>query len=841
MTNVRTQAHSRRRVGFSEVTNVTRAAGRLAVLLIVLAACAYPQTAAVPAKGTAESFYLQLRSVGLDKARVFKIRDAAIDRGPIHLSFDDGTIAFTQDVEGHVTGALFLGDGDILLLPPNAAERASLALFTGAAILEEDFSLAYLRFNDDLYAELRSSLRPPDDPESFVTLWDSMAKDLAQEDALRLLVGFSDSSSSPAGTSGRGADHLLHAYLRGRRLGTFDVRYDPGLVEQIAVGQHQSVDGANYYNSWLSFALDAPGTRAAELPPSGPDFDITQFKIQAEIKPPTQLSAHAELNITALSGGNRVLVFELSRLLQVQSVTAGGLPVEFIHNQAIEGSQLERRGNDVLAVFLPAPLEAGQSIDLTFQYSGAVLSEAASGLLYVGEHGTWYPNIGMRMSRFDLEFRYPPGWTLVATGQPEGTKPEAGEQVAHWISEREVPVAGFNLGKYSHTVTHVGDVAVETYATSSVEKGLAGPANNSVPLPAGPTPEQALPLPLPPPAPSQNVEMVGAKAAHALAFYQQHFGPFPYTQLALTQFPGQVSQGWPGLVFLSSYSFLTADELARVEPDRTTCLLDEQIVAHEVAHQWWGDLVGWKGYRDQWIMEALANYSALMLLETSNPAEFHQILRKYRDDLLEKNSSGEPLMDAGPVTFGLRLSSSKFPSAYDAISYGRGTWLFHMLRTMLDEPQRKPGVAGKNSDDLFLRALLRLRTEYQGKTLTTAELMSVFEAELPRSLWYENRKSLDWFLESWVNGSAVPKFELRDLRFADRGNSTLVSGTVVQDEAPDTLVTPAPLYASLGSKNVFLGRVFAEGHDTAFHLTAPLHTRKILIDPEQTLLSRNAK
>lgn len=833
-------------MGFSEVTNVTRDAGRLAVLLIVLAACAFAQSPTAPAKGTAESFYLQLRSVGLDKARVFKIRDAALDRGPIHLSFDDGTIAFTQDVEGHVTGALFLGDGDILLRPPNAAERASLALFTGAAILEEDFSLAYLRFNDDVYAELRSSLRPPDDAESFVTLWDSTAKDLAQEDALRLLIGFSDPASSNA--SRRGPGHLLHAYLRGRRLGTFDVRYDPGLAEQISVGQHQSVDGANYYNSWLSFALDPTGIQTAPLPTSGPDFDITQFKIQAEIKPPTQLSAHADLNITALHGGNRVLVFELSRLLQVQSVTAGGMPVEFIHNQAIEGSQLERRGNDVLAVFLPAPLEAGKSVELTFQYSGAVLSQAASGLLYVGEHGTWYPNTGMKMSRFDLEFKYPPGWTLVATGKPDGTKVEAGEQVSHWTSGREVPVAGFNLGKYSHTVTRVGDVAVETYATSSVEKGLASTANNSVSLPgslpSGPnTPESTLALPLPPPAPSpsQNVEMVGTKAAHALAFYQQHFGPFPYTQLALAQFPGQVSQGWPGLVFLSSYSFLTPEELARVEPDHTIRLLDEQIIAHEVAHQWWGDLVGWNGYRDQWIMEALANYSALMLLETSNPAEFHQVLRKYRDDLLEKNASGEPLMDAGPVTFGLRLSSSKFPSAYDAISYGRGTWLFHMLRTMLDGPQRKAGVAGKDSDDLFLRALLRLRTEYEGKTLTTAELISAFETELPRSLWYENRKSLDWFLDSWVNGSAVPRFELHDLRFTDKGNSTLVSGTIVQDEAPDTLVTPVPLYASIGGKNVFLGRVFAEGHDTAFHLTAPLHTRKILIDPEQTLLSRNAK
>src|SRR5206468_6779457 len=102
---------------------------------------------------------------------------------------------------------------------------------------------------------------------------------------------------------------------------------------------------------------------------------------------------------------------------------------------------------------------------------------------------------------------------------------------------------------------------------------------------------------------------------------------------------------------------------------------------------WWGDLVTWNGYRDQWIMESLANYSAMMLLESKDPAAFRQLMQKYRDELLVKGDGGTLLMDAGPVTLGLRLSSSKFPNAYEAISYGRGTWLFHMLRTMLRDSE----------------------------------------------------------------------------------------------------------------------------------------------------------
>ena len=89
-------------------------------------------------------------------------------------------------------------------------------------------------------------------------------------------------------------------------------------------------------------------------------------------------------------------------------------------------------------------------------------------------------------------------------------------------------------------------------------------------------------------------------------------------------------------------------------------------------------------------MEALANYSALMLLETRNPAAFRELLQKFRDDLLAKSSKGQQLTVAGPVTLGLRLSSSQFPNGYEAISYGRGTWLIHMLRCMLV----MPSVAG---------------------------------------------------------------------------------------------------------------------------------------------------
>ena len=818
------------------------------VLLGGLAIHAFSQASPAKTAGPAEQLYLKLRSVGLDPGRVYKVREASIDRAAVHISLDDGTIAFTEDAGGHITGAFFKGDGEILLFPPNTTERASLALFTGAAILEEKFSTAYFRFNDNLLDELRPGLRSPEDGASFAAEWNLTAQNLATGDALRLLFTFS--RDLPPAEAPVANDHMFHAYMEGNKLGAFDVRYDSLLSEQIAAGQHKTVAGDDYYNVWVSFPVaPKPGAaitdRDVDADPV-PEIGIAEFKIQANIKPPAALEAHAVLSMTANKNSGRMFSFELSRFLQIKDVMADGRPIEFIHNQAIEGSRLARRGNDSVAVFLPAPLQAGQKVELTFDYAGSVLSEAANGLLYVGEHGTWYPNVGFAMARFDLEFRYPTGWTLVATGHRTGASTTGGEQSSTWLSERPVPVAGFNLGRYSQTSARAGKVEVVTYATGTVERGFAGAGTGEIKIPdlfrlPGAAGTLGGTIAAEVPSPAENARMVSETSARAVEFYERCFGPFPYGELNLTQFPGSGSQGWPGLIFLSSYAFLRPQQIENLQSDPGQRLISEQIIAHETAHQWWGDLVTWRGYRDQWIMEALANYSALMLLESRSPAQFRQVMQKYRDDLLVKNKDGMPLMDAGPVSLGLRLSSSQSPDAYEAISYGRGTWLLHMLRTMMRDGERKAGASRsrKEEDEPFVRALRKLRTQYEGKAVNTAQVMAVFESELPPSVWYEGHKSLNWFYDSWVNGSAVPSLALRGLRFTDRAGATVVTGTIVQESAPDSLVTAVPLYASVAGKNVFVGHVFAEGKETAFRISAPAGARKILLDPEQTLLTRS--
>jgi len=867
------------------VTKVPPARGGFGIALAMcLSVLAFPlassaQTPVVPAPshrpGPAESLYLQLSSVGLDPTRVFKVRDGSLDRPSIHITLEDGTIAFTQDVLGRITGAFFEGDGEVLLVPPNDVERKSMSLFTGMAILEERFTTAYFRFNDNTAAELQPSLRAPEDAQEFVARWNETARNLAQADAMRLLASFSEmlpvqggsSQDSSAPRSADSADRMLHARLQGNKLGIFDILFDSVAREQVEAGQNKTAEkGGLYYDVWTSFSIEGAGQGARSgqgqnLPTSLADTTaredpilVRDYVIDARVRPPKQLDAVVKLHLDVMRDGSRFLVFELSRFLKIQTVEQDGRAVEYIQNPAVEGTQLARRGNDQVAVILNEPAKKGQTINLRFVYAGEVLAEAGSGLLYVGARGTWYPNRGLAMSDFDLTFRYPSGWILVATGKPvppstsskapAQTAPQSAgeEQVSRWVSERPIPVAGFDLGKYVRGSAQAGNVNVEAYATPGVERDFLTPPPQ-VQSDSRVSPRK-MPMPLiapPAPSPARNATAVAEFTARAIRYYAERFGPFPYSKLALTQLPGRESQGWPGLIFLSSYAFLSREEREELHMSAAGTLLDQQVPAHEAAHQWWGDLVTWSTYRDQWFSEGLANYCSLMILQENNPASFRQTMEKYRQDLVAKDKNGNLPKDAGPVTLGSRLLSSHFPEGYEAITYGRGTWLFHMLRSMLQdtatEVERKDASRG-GLEEPFVRSLRKVRERYEGKAISTRELLNVFAEDLPPSLRYEGKASLDWFLDGWVNGTSLPRLELQNVKFAAKANATVVTGIIRQKDAPVDLVTSVPLYAvAAGKTPVLLGRVFADGAETPFRLSAPAGTRKLLLDPNGTILT----
>ncbi|HUN88763.1 MAG TPA: M1 family aminopeptidase [Terriglobales bacterium] len=813
---------------------------------------------------SAALLYRQLRDVHLDPKQVHRIRDASIEREDVHITLDDGTIAFTQAVDGHVTGAFFEGDGEILLIPPDRVERRSLGLFTGSAILEEKFTSAFFRFNDDVPKQLADSLREtPDDPQAFVAKWDETINSLAEADALRLLTSFLNGAKDANGNLViPEGDRMLRARLAGVHLGVFDLFFDTDAREQISVGQlaHDG-SGNSYFNLWTAFPMRSKRISTAErratsgrsgVPPAvlgstseqEPEdrLHISEYKIKVNVQPPTDLDATCVIDGEVVQGGQRVILLELSRFLRVKELSADGKPIDFLQNEALEGTALARRGNDLLAVIFPQPLRTGQKFELRMVYGGSVMSEAGGGLLYVGARGIWFPNRGVSMAAFDLEFTYPSGWSLVATGRQVSSTNREGEQKSRWVSERPIPLAGFNLGHYRRAVAK-GPVPVEVYASESVESAMKVARADPIVTPFNPG---EIPGELPMqhgPAPANNSLVLAGRVEKGLETLSEEAGPFPYKSLALSQMPGTYSQGWPGLIFLSSYAFLTPEEMARTNMGPINMLLYGSLMPlHEAAHNWWGDLIVWKSYRDQWLIEALANYCALIAMEKNGEErQVQQILDSYRTQLLSSRDK-RTVADAGPVTLGVRLDSSYFPNGYDVISYGRGTWLFHMLRCMLRDAAEKDAKAGgkpKTGEDPFFKVLRQLREQNEGKYINNRIVQQAFEQELPESLRFEGKNSLNWFFDEWVNGTAIPKLEVHGVKFTTTGGHTVITGKIEQKDAPDELVTSVPLYGTVGSgKPVLLGRVFADGPESTFRLVAPLGTKKLEMDPEHTILRR---
>jgi hypothetical protein len=101
-----------------------------------------------------------------------------------------------------------------------------------------------------------------------------------------------------------------------------------------------------------------------------------------------------------------------------------------------------------------------------------------------------------------------------------------------------------------------------------------------------------------------------------LDFMTEEFGPTTIRNLAITPIPGGFGQGFPGLVYLSTLAYLDPGQLPPRLRDRgEETFFADLLEAHEVAHQWWGNMVVPVSYHDDWLIEALANYSALLLLE----------------------------------------------------------------------------------------------------------------------------------------------------------------------------------------------------------------------------------
>ena len=99
----------------------------------------------------------------------------------------------------------------------------------------------------------------------------------------------------------------------------------------------------------------------------------------------------------------------------------------------------------------------------------------------------------------------------------------------------------------------------------------------------------------------------------------------------------------------------------------------------------------------------------------------------------------------------------------------------------------------------------------------------------------EGGHSMDWFFDQWVRGTGIPHYRVEFTSApSDKGFS--VRGKLLQSGVPRSFIAPVPLYFREIGRTIYLGTVNTTGPETSFHFNAATAPRKLLIDPQLTLL-----
>jgi hypothetical protein len=764
-----------------------------------------------------------VREIALDAGECYRVRDLALPKDEARFFFTDGYLIFAKPVAGVRMAAVFTadvegGEAELLVLPPNRGERRSLASYTRTPNLDEHLVAAVLIFSDDTYTKLTEQIRQNEagkkSPEMGALMaekWTPIVRNIASSFQARLvwdvLLG------EPQGHG------FLAASMSGKTLGNFDLYYDRSAREQIVMGKLNTRENTLFFDVWTSFVAKSFRNRLAE-----PDLMLGDFRIQATLQPDLSLSVVTRVKATPGRAALPVLAFDVAHPMRISAVTVDGQPAEVLQRESIRSDLLRNVGNEMFLVVPPAPLERGKEHEIEFHHEGKVIFEAGNRVYYVGARANWFPNIGLQFAKYDLTFKYPKDLDLVTAGTLVEEHDEGDWRITRRKTSAPIRIAGFNLGQYERVRLTRNGYTLEVCANRAIEPALE-PKRPPMEMPQGPPHREPQIMILPPelpPDPERRLQEIASEIAAALEFMAARFGPPALPNLTVAPVPGRFGQGFPGLIYLSTMSYLAPQNKAIRALDAHGRLFFSDILqAHETAHQWWGNVVTSAGYHDEWLMEALADYSALLYLENKNGTQPVALaLDSYKTNLLQ-TVNGQTVEATGPIVLGMRLENSQTPTAYYNITYGKGSWIMHMLR-------RRMG------DERFLAMLADLRKEYERKALSTEDFRLLAARFLPEK---SADPQLENFFDQWVYGTGIPALKL-NYSVKGKAGALRLNGTVTQSDVASDFSVLAPVEIQLGHGKTLTRWVQTADGAVTFSMALPQAPVKVQLDPHFSVLRR---
>jgi len=763
-------------------------------------------------KSNSDPVYQQLRQqakTAQDFAGPYaSVNNVVIKREGATFTLRNGEIYFLPPVEGRVTGGVFIGDGEMTVVPPTQVEKNSLKIFTDQPTLIEQFSNLVLRFTDKTFDEINAS---PNTTKGNGGSQAGRARDLYRDHQQLLRKNLRDNRElrTLADIYAPSRPGFFNAFINGRRYNKLVYIFDPlGIPEvspeEVALFSYGETDGG----FWTAFHhVEEYRTGTATSSEDHRVVDITHHAIDGSIKG-AHITASDHLTLRALLSGTRVVPFNLYRTLRVVRVQDDqGKDLNFIQEAKDEDADF--------GVIMPQSLEAGKTYKLTVDYAGGdALRDSGRGNFILIPRSTWYPNNGGTQfgdrAIFDMTFRYPKGLTFVGTGTPLGPDTREGDlNIAKWSSgTTELAVAGFNYGKFKKKEVADKDTGynIEFYANEDVPDEIKQLQLEIERLEhSGYKTETTLGSI----STTKMADAALADAQNATRVYNAYFGKLPYSRVAMTQQPAfNFGQAWPTLVFMPYTAFIDTTQRTQLLGVRGgTNNFWRYVGPHEIAHQWWGHIIGWNSYRDQWMSEGFAEFSASLyvLFVRKDLDKFIDFWEEQRKRIVESSpqTKDRKPYTVGPVTQGYRLNSGKTGAVAQNLIYPKGAYILHMLRMMMYDQQ--------DGGDARFRTMMKDFVEtHFNKNVSTEDFKQGVEKHMIREMDLDKNGRMDWFFNEWVYGTEVPSY-----RFEYKiGADATLSGRITQSGVSDNFIMTVPVYLDFGKGWTKLGRATLRGNNS---------------------------